>query len=143
MNLAIKTISKSLPPALKAFRPAKPDVERFIANLDQYLGHIDSKETEENLKTHLMGLLKPTFTPTHIIEQYGDVDFVIRTGGKGTRPGVLFEAKREANKTDMIRTDDINRKALHGLDLSRFRAAPSARLSHLSFESDRAFPAQC
>ena len=29
------------------------------------------------------------------------------------------------------------------LDLSRFRAAPSARLSHLPFESDRAFPAQC
>ena len=29
------------------------------------------------------------------------------------------------------------------LDLSRFSAAPSARLSHLSFESDWAFPAQC
>ena len=29
------------------------------------------------------------------------------------------------------------------VDLSRFRAAPSARLSHLPFESDRAFPAQC
>ncbi len=29
------------------------------------------------------------------------------------------------------------------LDLSRFCAAPSARLSHLSFEGDRAFPAQC
>ena len=29
------------------------------------------------------------------------------------------------------------------LDLSRFRAAPGARLSHLSFEGDRAFPAQC
>ena len=29
------------------------------------------------------------------------------------------------------------------LDLSRSRAAPSARLGHLSFESDRAFPAQC
>ena len=28
------------------------------------------------------------------------------------------------------------------LDLSRFSAAPRARLSHLSFESDRAFPAQ-
>ena len=28
------------------------------------------------------------------------------------------------------------------LDLSRFRAAPSARLSHLSFESDGAFPSQ-
>ena len=29
------------------------------------------------------------------------------------------------------------------VDLSRFSAAPSARLSHLSFESDGAFPAQC
>ena len=29
------------------------------------------------------------------------------------------------------------------MDLSRFSAAPRARLSHLSFESDRAFPAQC
>ena len=29
------------------------------------------------------------------------------------------------------------------LDLSRFDAAPCARLSHLSFESDRAFPTQC
>ena len=29
------------------------------------------------------------------------------------------------------------------LDLSRFRAAPGARLGHLSLEGDRAFPAQC
>ncbi len=29
------------------------------------------------------------------------------------------------------------------LDLSRFNAAPSARLSHLAFEGDMAFPAQC
>lgn len=29
------------------------------------------------------------------------------------------------------------------LDLSRFGAAPSARLNHLSLEGDGAFPAQC
>ena len=29
------------------------------------------------------------------------------------------------------------------VDLSRFRAAPSALLSHFPFKSDRAFPAQC
>ena len=29
------------------------------------------------------------------------------------------------------------------LDLSRFSAAPGARLSHLSFEGDRTFPAEC
>ena len=33
--------------------------------------------------------------------------------------------------------------ALLGVDLSRICAAPSARLSHLPFEGDRAFPAQC
>ena len=37
----------------------------------------------------------------------------------------------------------IEEPKLDGLDLSRFIAAPRARLSHLSFESDRAFPAQC
>ncbi len=29
------------------------------------------------------------------------------------------------------------------LDLSRFRAAPGARLGHLPLEGDRAFPTQC
>jgi hypothetical protein len=33
--------------------------------------------------------------------------------------------------------------AIRILDLSRFDAAACARLSHLSFESDRAFPTQC
>ncbi len=35
------------------------------------------------------------------------------------------------------------RKTGLALDLSRFSAAPSARLSHLAFESDGAFPTQC
>jgi len=39
----------------------------------------------------------------------------------------------------------LEKKAAHEarMDLSRFRAAPSARLSHLAFESDGAFPTQC
>ncbi len=44
-------------------------------------------------------------------------------------------------------SEDFKRDAVHplsdsGLDLSRFSATPSARLSHLPFESDGAFPAQ-
>jgi len=38
---------------------------------------------------------------------------------------------------------EIRRNGGAKLDLSRFSAAPSARLSHLSFKSDGAFPAQC
>lgn len=121
MKLVTQTISEKLTPALKAHRPARSDVEQFARDLESYLDHIDSKETEENLKTHFMGLLKPTYQRSHTIEQYGDIDFVIRTGGKGSPAAVLFEAKRELNKADMIRQDDINRKALHELILYFFR----------------------
>jgi hypothetical protein len=31
----------------------------------------------------------------------------------------------------------------HVMNLSRFRAAPNVRLSHLAFESDWALPTQC
>ena len=121
MKLAIQSISKKLSPRLKAHKPERADVDQFAQNLRTYLDHIDSKETEENLKTHFMGLLKPTYQPSHTIEQYGDIDFVIRTGGKGSPAAVLFEAKRELNQADMIRQDDINRKALHELILYFFR----------------------
>lgn len=52
-----------------------------------------------------------------MIEQQGRIDFVIRTGRKNTKAGVLFEVKRNLNKTEMIRKNDVNRKALHELIL--------------------------
>lgn len=133
MKLVTRTISEKLSPALKAHRPARSDVEQFARDLKSYLDHIDSKETEENLKTHLMGLLKPTYQPSHAIEQYGDIDFVIRTGGRGSPAAVLFEAKRELNKADMIRQDDVNRKALHELVLYflRERYAGNTDIRHV------------
>ena len=39
--------------------------------------------------------------------------------------------------------DEVTFVLLWKVDLSRFRAAPSSRLSHFPFESDGAFPAQC
>ena len=41
------------------------------------------------------------------------------------------------------KSDHTQNKLQTVVDLSRFRAAPSARLSHLAFESDGAFPTQC
>ncbi|CUX06947.1 putative type IIS restriction/modification enzyme [Agrobacterium fabacearum S56] len=121
MQIITKTISKSLTPALKAFRPQKSEVENLVAALRRYLAHIDSKESEENLKTYFMDFLKAVYSPTHAVEQQGDVDFVIRTGGKGTPAAILVESKRKSNKGDMIRKDDINRKAMHELVLYYMR----------------------
>lgn len=54
---------------------------------------------------------------------------------KGGAFGGIYSS--QLREMGLIRTDDPN------LDLSRFRAAPGARLGHLTFESDRTFPAQC
>jgi hypothetical protein len=47
-----------------------------------------------------------------------------------------------AQETDLLHNGAQSLEDM-GLDLSRFRAAPSSRLSHFPFESDGAFPAQC
>lgn len=117
MHLRKKTISTSLPASLKAFRPEKAAVEVFKSSLQKYFERIDSAESEENLKTHLMDLFKASYSPAHFVEQQGTIDFVVRTGGTKSPAAVLVEAKRSANKADMIRADDINRKALHELVL--------------------------
>ena len=58
------------------------------------------------------------------------------------------ELQNEASAPSVVKRFEI--VGLHGyrnvglhLDLSRFSAAPSARLSHFPFKSDGAFPAQC
>ncbi|MDP2520539.1 hypothetical protein Q8W33_18350, partial [Shimia thalassica] len=55
-------------------------------------------------------------------------------------PGYRRTAPIKRPKLDPY-TDQIDSwLAEDKMDLSRFRAAPSARLSHLPFEGDRAFP---
>ena len=73
---------------------------------------------------------------------------------RATRWRDFYRTRDLAENTTVavIRTVDNRRDALGAhqvfpsfgvLDLSRFSAAPSARLSHFPFESDGAFPAQC
>jgi hypothetical protein len=63
--------------------------------------------------------------------------------------GFRKQAKYFATDTTVIRRywmvgpDIVSQEDFVRVDLSRFRAAPSARLSHFPFESDGAFPAQC
>ncbi|MEP6227121.1 MAG: DNA methyltransferase, partial [Lentilitoribacter sp.] len=141
IKLNIKTISDALPPALKAFSPAKAEFEKFKSNLETYFSRIDSSESEENLKTHLMDLFKSYLSPSHVVEQQGTIDFVIRAGGKKSPAAVLVEAKRAANKSDMIRKDDLNRKALHELVLyfMRERRNKNTDIRHLVICTEHEF----
>lgn len=125
MKLLTCGISDTLSPSLKAFKPTRIEINKFKANLSKYVGDLDPKESEENLKTHLMHLLKSLYEPHHLIEQQKNIDFVIRTAGKHSPAGVLVESKRSSNKADMITVSDCNRKALHELVLYYMRERTS------------------
>lgn len=113
MQLSTKTISASLPPAVKSLRPSREEFARFDSALTRYLGLIDERETEENHKTHLIDVLKAVFPPEIVIEQLERIDCVIRTGGRNSPPAVLIESKSIRNRSEMISVSDLNRKAMH------------------------------
>lgn len=117
MQLSVNKINKSLSPSYRLLKPKRSDIEVFKASFGHYLSVINSDESEENLKTHLMDFLKTLYFPEHLIEQQKRIDFVIRTGKKNSNAGVLFEAKRFNNTQDMISQTEINKKALHELVL--------------------------
>lgn len=117
MKLETKDIKKSLSPSYRLLKPKRDDIEAFKQRLAHYFATIDSAESEENLKTHLMDLFKSMYHPTYIVEQQKRIDFVIRTGKKDSPAGVLFEAKRSSNTAEIITKTDLNKKSLHELTL--------------------------
>lgn len=121
MKLKLQTITQALSPSLKAHRPERNDYENFAKKFEYYSSNLDKSESEENLKTHLMDLLKSVYGSEYLVEQQQRIDFVIRTGNKSCNAGVLFETKRDVNKSEMIRKNDINRKAFHELILHFMR----------------------
>ncbi|HZY35278.1 MAG TPA: hypothetical protein VFE53_01440 [Mucilaginibacter sp.] len=91
----------------------------FKSNFKKLLDNIDEKESEENVKIHLMDFLKNTYYhPEHLIATKGRTDFVIHLEKDAkSHAGVLFEVKKPTNKADMITKDNLNAKAMHELIL--------------------------
>lgn len=78
MQLSLqKNINKSLSPAYRLLKPKRDEIEQFKKSLLSYFAVIDSNESEENLKTHLMDFLKKLYGSEHLIEQQERIDFVI------------------------------------------------------------------
>ncbi len=132
MLLTPKTPSKSLDPAYK-LRPEREQIERFKASFKTLFGHIDEKESEENVKDHLMDFLKAVYyKDTCLIAPKGKTDFVIHLGKDAASPvGVLFEVKRPANRSEMVSRENLNTKAFHELLLYYFQERSRDRNSDL------------
>jgi len=110
----------------KAFLKAKPhrtEIENFKFNLTQLLDRTNDTESEEFHKNLLIDFLKKTYyDPKNFVNTKGRNDLVIHIGDDSkSAVGVIIEAKKPTNKTDMLSLSNINVKAFHELILYYLR----------------------
>ena len=123
MNLNILTPRKALNKAFLKIKPNRSDIENFKRNLIKLLCQINETESEEFHKNIISDFLKDTYyKDNHFINTKGRNDLVIHNGkDPKSSVGVIIETKKPANKSEMLRTDNINAKAFQELVLYYLR----------------------
>jgi len=123
MQLTLLFARKSLNKAYLKVKPTRSEIELFKKNLIGLLDGLDESESEEHNKNDLGDFLKNTFYhPKFYINTKDRTDLVIHNGPDAKSfAGVLIEAKKPSNKTEMIQRDNLNAKAFHELILYYLR----------------------
>lgn len=119
MNLHILKPRKALNKAFLKVKPNRTEIDRFKANLSQLLDRIDDSESEEFHKNLVIDFLKKTYyDPAYFINTKGRNDLVIHNGNNArSSVGVILEAKKPTNRSEMVSTQNLNIKAFHELVL--------------------------
>ena len=132
MKLTILKPKKVLNKAFLKIKPNRTDIERFKNNLIQLLDRTNDIESEEFHKNLIIEFLKKTYyDPNHFINTKGRNDLVIHIGEKaGSSVGVIIEAKKPTNKSEMMTAEKLNTKAFHELVLYYLRE----RIIHKNLE---------
>ncbi|CAK8723207.1 Class I SAM-dependent DNA methyltransferase [Candidatus Electrothrix laxa] len=114
---------KALNKAFLKVRPNRTEIEGFKTNLIQLLDRTNDTESEEFHKNLISDFLKKTYyDPNHYINTKGRNDLVIHNGDKAkSTVGVIIEAKKPTNKSEMVTTDKLNAKAFQELMLYYLR----------------------
>src|SRR5680860_537080 len=114
---------KALNKAFLKVKPNRTEIEGFKTNLIQLLDRTNDTESEEFHKNLVIDFLKKTYyDPNHFINTKGRNDLVIHNGDKAkSTVGVIIEAKKPTNKSEMVTTDKLNAKAFQELVLYYLR----------------------
>lgn len=114
---------KALNKAFLKVKPNRTEIEGFKANLIQLLDRTNDTESEEFHKNLVIDFLKKTYyDPNHFINTKGRNDLVIHNGDKAkSTVGVIIEAKKPTNKSEMVTTNKLNAKAFQELVLYYLR----------------------
>jgi type II restriction/modification system DNA methylase subunit YeeA len=123
---------KALNKAFLKVKPNRTEIEGFKSNLISLLDSTNDTESEEFHKNLVIDFLKKTYyDPNHFINTKGRNDLVIHNGNSAkSSVGVIIEAKKPTNKTEMITTKKLNAKALQELVLYYLRE----RITHKNLE---------
>jgi len=124
MNLTTQFPKKALKAFLKQ-KPLRSEMDLFKLNLTALLDKISvienrpKDESEEHLKNDIRDFLRDTYyRDSHAINTKDKKDLVIHIGKSTvTDVGVIIEAKRPNNASEMISATNVNKKALHELIL--------------------------
>lgn len=123
---------KALNKAFLKVKPNRAEIENFKTNLIQLLDRTNDTESEEFHKNLVIDFLKKTYyDPHYFINTKGRNDLVIHTGTNASSTvGVIIEAKKPTNRTEMITTKKLNVKAFQELALYYLRE----RITHKNLE---------
>jgi len=123
MELQILKPRKALNKAFLKVKPNRTEIESFKANLTNLLDSTNDTESEEFHKNLVIDFLKKTYyDPNHFINTKGRNDLVIHNGNKAASTvGVIIEAKKPTNKSEMLTKEKFNVKAFQELVLYYLR----------------------
>jgi adenine-specific DNA-methyltransferase len=123
MQLIQTLVQLSLNPAFRKLKPNREEIELFKHELIQLLDRIKENESEEYHKNLVIDFLNSTYYKNnHYINTKGRSDLVIHNGKEPNSPvGVLMEAKKPTNKSEMISKDNVNVKSFQELVLYYLR----------------------
>ncbi len=143
MKLIKQAPKKALNKAFLKVKPNRTEIEGFKTNLIQLLDRTNDIESEEFHKNLVIDFLKKTwYDPNHFINTKGRNDLVIHNGNTAkSSVGVIIEAKKPTNKTEMIKSftegdspnhmiSKLNTKAFQELVLYYLRE----RITHKNLE---------
>jgi adenine-specific DNA-methyltransferase len=123
---------KALNKAFLKVKPNRSEIERFKTNLIQLLDRTNDTESEEFHKNLVIDFLKKTYyDPNHFINTKGRNDLVIHNGDRAkSSVGVILEAKKPTNRSEMVTTEKLNTKAFQELVLYYLKE----RITHKNLE---------
>ncbi len=123
---------KALNKAFLKVKPNRIEIEGFKTHLITLLDRMNDTESEEFHKNLVSDFLKDTYyKQNHFINTKGRNDLVIHNGQQAnTSVGVIVEAKKPTNKSEMMTTKKLNTKAFQELVLYYLRE----RITHKNLE---------